>query len=120
MRVLIALASVVALSGCIVIDADENTFESDFRGSSDERLYAAAVSPEGVRIRVASNGCTNEDAFDVDVDRRSSSRYAVSFDRISADNCRALLPDGVELFFTRAELGVPDDASIVIRNSVGR
>ncbi|MGD2131217.1 MAG: hypothetical protein PVI23_00380 [Maricaulaceae bacterium] len=119
MRTLIALASFVALSGCVIIDADDNVIESDF-GRPDERLYAASVAPDGVHIRAPSNGCTTKDAFDVDVDRLSSGRYAVSFDRIAPDRCRAYLPDGVELFYSRGELDIPADAAIVVRNLVGR
>lgn len=126
MRILCIAAAAAALSGCVYIDGD-----GDGGGSSGsfnwngagERLYAASVEDEGVRIRAPSNGCTNEDSFRVRVDRadgRQPPLYRVRFDRDAPDRCRAMLRDGVELFFPRARLGLPDGARIMIENAIAR
>lgn len=123
MRLLLSAAAAAALSGCIVVsdvDVPGDSFDADGR---EERLYAASVEPDGVRIRVASNGCTSEESFDIDVDRIQSDdqpRYLVRFERDTPDNCRAFLPDGVELSFSRERLGLSSDAAISIGNRVGR
>jgi hypothetical protein len=124
MRVLILACAAVGLSGCIYISDNnipDGDFDSDLGGP--ERLYGAMVEPDGVRIRVASNGCTDEQSFDVDVDRvggPGDARFRVRFARETPDRCRAYLVDGVELFFSRQRLGLPDDARITIANRIVR
>lgn len=124
MRALCFAAAAFAVSGCIVVDADVDGFDDYDYVRGAERLYAASVEPDGVRVRVASNGCTNEESFDVRVNRTGRDdgveRYSVYFDRENPDRCRAMLPDGVELFFTRERLGLPQDASIQIANPIRR
>ena len=122
MRALLSVAAIAltgaVLSGCIIVDADvDGDFDVDH---NRERLYAASIEPDGVRVRVASNGCTTEESFGVDVDHKGDDRYTVAFERENPDHCRAMLPDGVELFFPRSRLGLPDDATIRIRNPIGR
>jgi hypothetical protein len=112
------------LSGCIYIsdnDLPGGDFDAGLGGP--ERLYGATVEPGGVRVIAASNGCTTEDSFDVDVEPfrvNGSPRFLVRFERETLDRCRAFLPDGVELYFTRERLGLPADAPISIANRVGR
>ena len=128
MRVLFfAAVSTIALSGCVYIGGDDRydgggaAFGPEFGGP--ERLYGAMVEPDGVRVIAASNGCTSEDSFRVDVDRFTVNgvvRYRVEFDRTNPDRCRAYMPEGVELFFPRERLGLPSDALISITNRIGR
>ena len=123
MRVLCLAVAAIALEGCIFIgdvDAGEQSFDG---GYGIERLYGAMIEPDGVRVRVASNGCTSEESFDVDVDRvggPGEARYRIRFERESPDRCRAYLVDGVELMFSRQRLGLPEDARISIANPIGR
>jgi len=117
MRAILLATAAVALSGCIIIDAD---VDSDFDRHRDlEQLYAVSVEADGVRVRVASNGCTSENSFDIDVDHRGDDRYAISIEREAPDRCRAMLRDGVEVFFSRDRLGLPRDAVITVRNPIG-
>jgi hypothetical protein len=128
---LLAAAASLGLGGCVVIagadiaDEDFAELEAAFDGGVDpelERVLAASVEPGGLRIRAASNGCTSEDSFDVDVHRVSRSdggRYRVSLERETPDNCRALIAEGVELFFTRERLGVGAEATLIVANPVG-
>jgi len=117
MRAILLATVAIAVSGCIIIDAD---VDSDFDFGGDlEQLYAVSVEADGVRARVASNGCTSEDSFDVDVKHRGDDRYAISIERESPDRCRAMLRDGVEVFFSRDRLGLPHHAVITVRNPIG-
>lgn len=126
MRALILTAAAVMLAGCVYIE-DNSSFDDEFTddvgGGRAERLYAASVEPGGLRVVAASNGCTTEDSFDVEVRpyrANGSQRYLVRLERETPDRCRALLADGVELFFDRTRLGLSPDAMIVVGNSVGR
>ncbi len=122
MRLLLLAAAAAALSGCIVVSDVDVPGDGFDTGDREERLYGASVEPGGVRIRVASNGCTTEESFDIDVDRFQSNgepRYLVRFERDTPDRCRAFVPDGVELFFSRDRLGLSSDALISIANRIG-
>lgn len=123
MRALLLSAAGVALSGCVIV-SDVDVPGPAFDGpGAPERLYAAAVEPAGVRIRVASGGCTSEESFDVDVNRigpPGAVRYFVRFDRDTEDNCEAFLPDGVELFFSNERMGLPEAGRITVSNPIGR
>lgn len=115
------LAGVLA-SGCIII-ADN---DSDGRGDGyyrdndrKETFYAVSIESAGVRVQAPSNGCTDESSFRTDVDERGD-RYRVTFYRVQEDYCRANVPEGVELFFPRSNLGLPQDAPIYVTNAAGR
>jgi hypothetical protein len=126
MRAFIALASAVALAGCVYIEDNsgfDEEFTDDVGGGRAERLYAASVESGGLRVVAASNGCTTEDSFDVRVRpyrANGSPRFLVRLERETPDRCRAFMADGVELFFSRERLGLSQDAVIVVGNSVGR
>jgi hypothetical protein len=123
MKLLFPVAAAIALSGCIIVSDVDVPGPGYDGGRGVERLYAASVEPGGVRIRVASNGCTTEDSFDVDVNRAGppgERRFWVRFERENRDRCEAVLPDGVELFFTNGRLGLPGDGQISIANPIGR
>lgn len=116
-----ALAATALLGGCIIVDADEGDITTGFSHDGDlGTVYGATVFNDRVTFRVTSNGCTNESYFDTDVDSRSGNRFAVSIDRTRADNCRARLPEGVEVSYSFAELGLPDGADVTVLNPVRR
>lgn len=119
--VLPALAAIALLGGCIIVDADEGDISASV--TDDSRVgtvFAAAVHQNRVSFRVTSNGCTDKTYFDTDVDERSGDRFIVSIDRTKRDMCRAFLPEGVELSYSFAELGLPDGADVTILNRVRR
>ncbi len=123
MRIVLLAVSALALSGCIYISDNDLPGDFDNDDGASERLYGVTVEPAGVRVVVASNGCTTEESFGVDVEpfrANGSQRYLVRFERETPDRCRALLPDGVELFFSRERLGLAPDAPISISNRIGR
>lgn len=110
----------VFATGCIIVDYEEmaggHTRDWDAQLAT---LYAASVDQHGIVIRAASGGCTGKDSFDVDVDQDSDASVMVSFTRTQDDVCQAMLPGGVELMYSRAELGIPAHARITVRNHVG-
>ncbi|WP_300390491.1 hypothetical protein [Henriciella sp.] len=111
--------TLVALSGCIVIDAEEGVLHENWDGAHTYGpLKGADVSAQTVTIRVTSNGCTTKDFIGADVRKTGSDRFSVGFYREKEDYCRANLPDGVALTWDFAELGIPEGADVSVRNSV--
>ena len=112
--------TLVALSGCVVIDADETQLGHDWDGSHHYGvLKGADVSGDAVTVRVSSNGCTTKDFIGADVRRIDEDRFSIGFYRQKQDYCRAQMPDGIALTWGFAELGIPEGADVKIRNSVG-
>jgi len=109
-------AAAALLGGCVIVNADGR--DRDGHGY----LYGVEVSAQNrdVTILVRSNGCTQKNHFRLAVDRRGEERYDIGFHRSEADNCRALVPEGRRLSWTFAELGIPEDARVMIVNQVGR
>lgn len=88
-------------------------------GRSAEPVYDWRVDRAGdLVVRVASNGCTTRDSFVADVYGASGQgwNFDITLSRIHSDNCRALLPQGVELVWTRDELGLPQGAGVRVTN----
>ena len=115
-----ALLALPLLAGCVIIDADEGDFSSDFDSYGAGSVFGATVHQSHVTFQVTSNGCTDRSYFEVDVDRHSGDRYSLELDRIRPDNCRALIADGVEVSWSFDELGLPQGASVEIDNPVIR
>lgn len=120
------LAAVIALglstSACVIIDADElHTDYAQTRGVSDslERLQGARVEGGDLVIRVSSNGCTRQEDFSVESQRRDG-LTAFSFIRKRPDNCRALIAEGVELRYRLDDFGVERGGQIRVRNPLVR
>lgn len=69
-------------------------------------------------VRVASNGCTTRDSFAADVYGAGGQgwNFDITLRRVHADNCRAILPQGVELVWTLDELGLPPGAGVRVTN----
>ena len=87
-----------------------------------ERLYSVRIEAGGVRVRAPSRGCTDKDSFDVVADRSgmSGQAYSVSFMRTKPDECSGPpLANGVQLFFSRSEIGLPPGVRIIVANPVG-
>lgn len=113
----IPVAAALLLGGCVYIGAGVGSgnwgAHGDFAG---EPIFSAEVSKDALIVRVASNGCTKAESFDVDVDKRASEHYVVQVDRKKPDLCKAYLPDGVSLTFTFEELEIPAGALVRLAN----
>lgn len=115
-----ALASSLALGGCLVVDADitERHWDSDNYGY----LLGADIgarTPE-ITITAQSNGCTQKEHFKPTVRDRGDARFDIGFRRETPDNCKALVPDGRSMTWTFSELGIPANARLMLMNPIGR
>jgi hypothetical protein len=107
-----AAAMAALLGGCVFISADESVIS---HGNGGERLYGSLVTAaDTVVITAPSNGCTSKDNFRAGTEK-DDGVHRVSFERVRPDNCEAYIPDGVELTWTFAELGVPAGGRVVVR-----
>ncbi|MEQ9314199.1 MAG: hypothetical protein RLN72_00010 [Henriciella sp.] len=115
-----AAAGFLTLSGCVIaVDADDDVHSNWDMHHDYSALKGADIGPDFVMARVSSNGCTTKDFIGTDVRKTGDDSFSVGFYREKADYCRAMLPEGVALTWTFAELGIPQGAEVNIRNSVG-
>lgn len=70
--------------------------------------------------RVRSGGCTTKASFDPFVEGGPSWDFDVELIRVHPDHCEAFFPNGVEVTFTREDLGLPRGARIQVINPVRR
>lgn len=104
------------LGGCVYIGAGVGSGNFAYHKPALEAVYAVEIAKDALVVRVASNGCTRNDSFDVDVDKRDDDFYLVRLDRKKADMCKAYLPDGVNLTFAFQELEIPAGALVQLAN----
>ena len=112
------LAGAFLLAGCVIVDADEHMRAEWNDDHAYGELMGVDVNASAITARVTSNGCTTKEFVAADVDKTGSNRFAVGFYRARQDYCEAYMPDGVELSWTFAELGIPDGAEVRIQNEV--
>lgn len=118
---LAAAGTALALSGCIIVDSEVH--ESDgWRHADLERLIGSEIGrgrPE-ISIIAQSGGCTHREDFETKIQRRGGRAYEIGFRRIGVDRCKAFLPDGVRLTWSFDDLDIPNDATVVLMNPIGR
>ena len=122
MRVLkgLAVAGVLAplLTACVIYDSDagENVSVNVTRNDAPpaEAVREARFSDGALVVRVDSNGCTQASDFELSV--ADNEPTEITLRRTKADLCRALAPDGVELRWTYADLGLEPGAPARIMN----
>lgn len=122
LKIASAALALTVLGGCIIIDADDDNFHSNFDGSHNGygTVFAADVSASSIAFLVTSNGCTERDFFDVDVVKEDNDVFEIGLRRTRQDHCKARIADGVEVAWSYAELGIPNGAEVTIRNQVRR
>ncbi len=113
MRVLVkSLAAAVLaaplLSACVIYDstAGENVSVNVTRNDAPpaEAIREARFADGALVVRVDSNGCTQASDFEVAV--ADNNPVEITLRRTSQDLCKALVPNGVELRWTYADLGL--------------
>jgi hypothetical protein len=116
-----ALGAASLLSGCIMVDADVRDNDFDGRGPATQ-IYGAEISARSntVTITAPSNGCTERSHFEADVDDEGDNHFDLRFSRVQIDRCKALVPEGKQLTWSYAELGLPADARVTVMNRVSR
>jgi hypothetical protein len=106
----LAVAALVAplLSACVIYDNDagENVSVNVTRNDAPaaEAIREARFADGALVARVDSNGCTQASDFEVSVSDGSPTE--ITLRRTKQDLCKALVPNGVELRWTYANLGL--------------
>jgi len=122
MRGLKALAAAALaaplLAGCVIYDSTggENVSVNVTRKDAPpaEPIREARFADGGLVVRVDSNGCTQASDFEISV--ADNSPIELTLRRTREDLCKALVPDGVELRWTYADLGIDAGAPVRILN----
>ena len=113
MRVLVkglaaAVLAAPLLSACVIYDssAGENVSVNVSRNDAPpaEAIREARFADGALVVRVDSNGCTQASDFEVAV--ADNNPVEITLRRTSPDLCKALVPNGVELRWTYADLGL--------------
>tara|TARA_R110002167_G_scaffold14430_15_gene58689 strand:+ start:1021 stop:1407 length:387 start_codon:yes stop_codon:yes gene_type:complete len=117
-----AAACLPLLAGCVIY-ADDSGETTMVRMDSGTEITTDAT-PESLRAvrfddgvliaRVDSNGCTTTADFAVSV--ADGEPVDITLSRTRQDPCRAIVPDGVELRWTYAELGLTAGQTARIAN----
>ncbi|MDG2522679.1 hypothetical protein P7B02_14160 [Caulobacter segnis] len=81
-----------------------------------EPLAAASGGPEGLTIRMAAGACSSKTGIVFQVEMINGAAY-VAFARRRVGGCLGETP-GVEIVFSRQELGVPPQATLFLLNPI--
>ena len=108
------------LSGCVIYSNDGGRTDvvrlSDASASSLEAVGQPRVENGRLIVRVGSNGCTSLDSFEVQLTEAADGYTDVVLNRRSPDVCKALVPEGVELSWGFATLGLSADTRLRLLN----
>lgn len=114
----VAVLSAPLLAGCVIYsnESGENVRVnvSDKATPASEAIREARFADGGLVARVDSNGCTQASDFEVLVNDGSPAE--ITLRRTKEDLCKALVPEGVELRWTYADLGLEPGAPARILN----
>lgn len=118
---LVALALAPALTGCVIYSGEggENVVVrvADHVVIADAEVLRAARFEDGALIaRVDSNGCTTAASFAVELN--GDGPVEATLVRREPDLCKALVPDGVELRWSYADLGLSAGQAVRVINPV--
>ncbi|MEQ8403534.1 MAG: hypothetical protein RKE49_00445 [Oceanicaulis sp.] len=116
MLLLTAAGAAVLLAGCApTYGGGEGYFDP---GPELTPVLSWRDQGDSVSIRVPSNGCTTKDSFYPEVTGAANAGWAfdLALIRVHQDDCRAVLPTGVELNWTKDELGLPEGADLRVVN----
>jgi hypothetical protein len=115
-RRLFVLAA-LALGGCATVPGARLVASGSMTLGELEPLYAVQKAREGLRIKVASNGCTAKADLAFYVERRGDI-VALAFGRKQVDACKSSVKGHTELTFTWEELGLARRAPILLLNPI--
>ena len=114
----VAVLATPLLSACVIYDstAGENVSVNVTRNDAPpaEAIREARFADGALVVRVDSNGCTQASDFEVAV--ADNNPVEITLRRTSQDLCKALVPNGVELRWTYADLGLEPGTAARILN----
>lgn len=89
--------------------------------SQVEVLRSLELTKDELKFRVRSGGCTQKEHFKVDINKGVTGLppFQLTIFRIVPDNCRALVPEGELISFTRKELEIEGMARFIVTNEIG-
>lgn len=120
----VALAALIAaplLSGCVFIAAHDGpapvmvSVDTSGMPGEMEPIHAAAFTADSALFQVSSNGCTDRDDIEPIISRVDQ-EVVITLRRLTPDNCRAWLAEGVQLEFSLEELGLETGERARINN----
>lgn len=115
--VLSALLAAPLLSACVYIKTQEApapVVRIDMPGEI-EAIHAAAFTADHALFRVSSNGCTSKADIEP-VIQRTRREAVITLRRIRPDECDAAVPDGVQIEYSFAELGLETGQKARVNN----
>jgi hypothetical protein len=104
-------AAAPLLGGCVIYASEGGEI-----GEAGETVRSARFEDGRLVVRVDSNGCTSAANFEVRLVGEAPA--ALTLERVRADPCRAIVPEGVEVSWTYAELGLEPGASVRLMNAI--
>ena len=114
----VAVLATPLLSACVIYDSDagENVSVNLRRDDAPpaEAIREARFADGALVVRVDSNGCTQASDFEVLVS--DGAPVEITLRRTKPDLCKALAPDGVELRWSYADLGLEPGTPARIMN----
>ena len=119
---IVAALAAPLLSGCVIYADDSAqkdvivSWSGDQTGPALEAVRSARIADGRLTVRVSSNGCTDASHFTVDLTPADGGWTDIGLRRTSEDLCKALVPDGVEVSWTLAELGLEPGAQARLVN----
>lgn len=119
-RTICALAMVLVFAGA----CSGLSFPDDQRQLGEAVLGSLTVKDGAVVVNVASGGCTDKKSFNVRVEKSGGAEgdiphYVLTFERVAADDCKALLMNGVDLVFDlEKDLGLSGRYTLSVANRV--
>jgi hypothetical protein len=121
----LALSAAVTplLAACVIYDSEAGETVVVRVGGASEAVSLGSETLRAVRfeggalvVRADSNGCTAAADFAVAISEGDVTDITLT--RQSPDLCKALVPDGVELRWTYAELGLEAGDAVRVTNPV--
>ena len=113
-RGLLATGLLLVLGGCATSRGVTLVAGASGETAELEALKVITAGPEGLTLRVASNGCTLKEDFAFYVDH-AATPPTVAFARKRVDACHGV-PGEVVLAFSYAELGVAGQGRLAVLN----
>lgn len=86
--------------------------------SKAEVLLGSKITAEEIELTVASGGCTQKEDFSIDINQATAGQATtvLTVRRHKRDDCKAWLPEGVTIKFSKKELGLNKAAEITLSN----
>ncbi|MDD5168328.1 MAG: hypothetical protein PHN75_05885 [Syntrophales bacterium] len=113
LKVIVTAAATVFLLGLVPpVNAAETT---------EEVLLGVKMTPKDIEFQVKTGGCTEKKDFSIEINKGITGNppYQLTVVRKKKDDCKAFMPEGTIVQFSKKELGLPDGIKLTITNKFG-